>query len=136
MFYHGEGASNCTCMHRVCDGWRQQSVLTHCDNKSVVDVMNSGYSKDSQLMHLLRNLFFITAHFQIALRVVHIPRAANVGADTISRDNLITFHLQVPAARPSPTPLPVAALDLLVHQQPHWMFPSWPRLFRSSSQKV
>ena len=113
-------------------GWRKQSVLAHCDNQSVVDIVNSGYSKDSQLMHLLRSLFFITAHLQITLRAVHIPGVANVGADAISRDNLIAFHLQVPTARPSPTPLPAAALDLLVLKQPDWTSPSWPRLFRSS----
>ena len=116
--------------------WRQQSVLAHCDNQSVVAVVNSGYSKDAQLMQLLRSLFFVTAHQQIALRAVHIPGAANVGADAISRDNLISFHLQVPEARPSPTPLPAAALDLLVHQQPDWTSPSWPRLFRSCLQRV
>ena len=117
-------------------GWRQQSVLAHCDNQSVVDVVNSGYSRDAQLMHLLRSLFFVTVHLQIALRAVHIPGAANIGADAIPRDNLISFHLQVPAARPSPTPLPATAVDLLVHQQPDWTSPSWPRLFRSSLQRV
>lgn len=28
-------------------GWRNQCVLAHCDNQAVVDVINSGYSKDS-----------------------------------------------------------------------------------------
>ena len=96
--------------------WRHQSVLAHCDNQSVVEVVNSGYSKDGELMHLLRSLFFIMANLQISLRVVHIPGADNIGADAISRDYLIRFHLQVPEARPSPTPLPAAALDLLVLQ--------------------
>ena len=115
--------------------WRHQSVLAHCDNQSVVEVVNSGYSKDGELMHLLRSLFFITANLQISLRAVHIPGADNIGADAISRDNLIRFHLQVPEARPSPTPLPAAALDLLVLQRPDWTSPSWPQLFRSCLQR-
>ncbi len=37
----------------------------HCDNLGVVAVVNSGYSRVPQIMHLLRCLFFIRAHFQI-----------------------------------------------------------------------
>lgn len=112
--------------------WQQQSVLAHCDNQAVVDVVNSGYSKDAQLMHSLRSLFFITAHFQISLRAVHIPGVHNTAADAISRDNLILFHSQVSEARPSPSPLPAMAIDLLVLQQPDWMSPAWFRLFGTS----
>ena len=115
--------------------WRHQSILAHCDNQSVVDVINSGYSKDAELMHLLRSLFFITANLQISLRAAHIPGVENIGANAISRDNLMLFHLQVSEARPSPTPLPAAALDLLVLQQPDWTSPSWPRLVRSCLQQ-
>ena len=113
------------------DTWSHQSVLAHCDNQSVVAVVNAGYSRDTHLMQLLRSLFFITAHHDITLRAVHIPGVDNVAADAISRDNLILFHSQVPAARPSPTRLPPAALSLLVLQQPDWTSPAWTRLFRS-----
>ena len=68
------------------------SVLAHCDNQAVVEVVNAGYSKDPHLMQLLRSLFFVTAHLEIALRAVHIPGESNRGADAISRDNLILFH--------------------------------------------
>ena len=105
------------------DTWSHQSVLAHCDKQSVVAVVNTGYSRDTQLMHLLRSLFFITAHHEITLRAAHIPGVDNVAADAISRDNLILFHSQVPAARPSPTRLPPAALSLLVPQQPRLDIP-------------
>ena len=49
--------------------WKHQSVLAHCDNQSVVDVINSGYNKDAELISLLCNLLFITANLQISLRV-------------------------------------------------------------------
>ena len=116
--------------------WRQKKVLAHCDNQAVVEVVNSGYSKDAELMQLLRSLFFITAYLEIALEAVHIPGHHNTGADAISRDNLILFHSQVPEARPSPTPLPAAVSDLLVHQRPDWTSPSWSRLFRTCLQQV
>ncbi len=45
--------------------WRWKVVLVHCDNQAMVSVVNSGYSKVPQIMHLLRCLFFIRAHFQM-----------------------------------------------------------------------
>ena len=116
--------------------WRQKAVLAHCDNQAVVEVVNSGYSRDPQLMQLLRSLFFVTAQFEISLRAVHIPGKENTEADAISRDNLILFHFQVPRAWPSPTPLPSALLDLLVHQQPDWTSPLWARLFGTCLRQV
>ena len=86
--------------------WRCKSVLAHCDNQAVVEVINAGYSKDPHLMQLLRSLFFITAHLEIALQAVHIPGKANTGADAISSDSLILLQFHVPAAQPSSTPLP------------------------------
>ena len=38
--------------------WQNTSVLAHCDNQAVVEVVNSGYAKDTELMQLLRCLFF------------------------------------------------------------------------------
>ena len=71
---------------------------------------------DPHLMQLLRSLFFVITHQEILLRAFHIPGKLNTGADVISRDDLILFHFQVPSARPSPTPLPPALPDLLVHR--------------------
>ncbi len=65
----------------VCGMGAAVGVIVHCDNEAAV---NSGYSQDQQIMHLLRCLFFIKAHFQLELRVVHIPGADNVVADAIS----------------------------------------------------
>ena len=110
--------------------WERRSVLAHCDNQSVVQVVNLGYSKDTHLMQLLCSLFFVITHQEIS---VHIPGKLNTGADAMSRDDLILFHLQVPS---SPTPLPPALLDLLVHSQPDWTSPSWPQLFEACFQQA
>ena len=82
--------------------WSSQMVQAYCVNEAAVSVLNSGYSRDPQIMHLLRCLFFIKAHFQIEVRVSHIPRAKNVQANAISHDLLSVFFSQVPAANPRP----------------------------------
>ena len=49
--------------------WRGQVVHVHSDNEAVVAVLNSGYSKDEQLMHLVRCLFFVLAAWDILLKI-------------------------------------------------------------------
>ena len=39
--------------------WSGKKVTCHYDNMAVAEVVNSGYSKDRLLMHLIRCLFFI-----------------------------------------------------------------------------
>ena len=41
---------------------------------SVVAVVNSGWAKDKSLMHLLRCMFFIAAHFDIHIHATYIPK--------------------------------------------------------------
>ena len=111
-------------------------VHVHCDNQAVVDVVNSGYSKHQRVQHLLRCLFFITAHADIMLHAVHIPGAENGLADAISRNNLSSFLLRHPQADPTPTRLPGALVDMLVGSQPDWTSPDWSLLFRNFLQPV
>ena len=48
-------------------------MVVHCDNEAAVVVLNSGYSRDPHIMHLLRALFFIKAWwYQIDMTVCHI----------------------------------------------------------------
>ena len=42
--------------------WKRHTVVAHCDNTAAVEVVNSGYSKDGIMMHLLQTLFFVKAH--------------------------------------------------------------------------
>ena len=50
---------------------RRCAVTVHCDNMGAVAVVNSGYSRKSPIMHLLRCLFFIRATYQFSLYAVH-----------------------------------------------------------------
>ena len=117
-------------------GWQGSTVTFHCDNMGAVAVINSGYSRIPQIMHLLRCLFFIRAYFQISVRAVHIPGQRNCIADAISRNNLDYFFSQVPQVASRCTIVPRNLLKLLVEQQPDWTSPVWTRLFRSCFLQV
>ena len=67
-----------------------------CDNMAVVKVLNKGYSRYSNLMHLMRTLFSAAAKYNFWFVVSHLPGARNVAADIISRDNLGVLFAQAP----------------------------------------
>ncbi len=116
--------------------WKDDVVVMHCDNLAVVSVVNSGYSKDKDIMHMLRCLFFILAFWGFHLRSVHIPGLDNTAADAISRDKLSSFFQVCPHADRQASPIPPPLIDRLVAQQPDWTSPSWAALFGSFLQQV
>lgn len=105
-------------------------MVVHCDNMGAVAVVNSGYSKVPQIMHLLRCLCFIRALFQLAVWAEHIPGVQNKWVDGISRNNLSFLFSQVLSAAIRQTPIPHSLLSLMVEQQPDWTSAPWTRLFR------
>ena len=116
--------------------WRGSAVVVHCDNLGAVDIINSGYSRVPQIMHLLRCLFFIRALFRFSLHAVHIPGKENSLADAISRNNLSFLFSQIPEAISSRCQIPRDLLALLLEQQPDWTSPSWGRLFRNCFRRA
>jgi hypothetical protein len=74
--------------------WGKTNVTVHCDNMGVVALVNSGYSRVPQIMHLLQCLFFIRAHCQFSTYAVHVPGVA----DATSRDNISVLYSQFPDA--------------------------------------
>ena len=64
--------------------WQGHVVHFHSDNEAVVAVVNSGYSKDAKMMHLVRCLFFVLAKWDIMLYACHIPGVLNIAADAIT----------------------------------------------------
>ena len=115
--------------------WRGALVTAHIDNTAAVAILNSGYSKEGQIMHLVRCLFFIMAHFQFSLVARHIPGSQNKLADAISRNNLQSFLSQSQEANPVPAIIHEALVQLLITAQPDWTSPSWSRFFRSCLQQ-
>ena len=95
-------------------GLAQPVRTAHCDNQAVVNALQQGCRPHAAPPESVFHYGSLGDHFM----AIHIPGVDNTGADAISRDNLILFHFQVPEARPSPTPLPQALIDLVVHWPP------------------
>ena len=114
--------------------WFGARVVAHVDNEAAVAVLNSGYSKEGEIMHLIRSLFFIVASYQISLSARHIPGTQNGAADAISRDNLPLFFSLLQVADRWPAPIPQALVALLVTERPDWTSAAWSRLFKSCFQ--
>ena len=116
--------------------WVGDTVMVHCDNQAVVSVTNSGYSKNSDMMHLLRCLFFICAYWGFEVRAEHIPGERNIAADAISRGNMHILFQVCPDVLPQASPIPPALIQLLVMQCPDWTSHNWATLFKSCLQQV
>ena len=111
--------------------WQRSMIIAHCDNQSAVEIVNSGCSRIPAIMHLMRCLFFIRAHFQISVRAEYVPGAHNTIADAISRNNLCLLFTQVPLSVNKQVVIPRELVSLLAEQQPDWTSPTWTKLFRS-----
>ncbi len=71
--------------------WRGINVLAQCDNMAVVSIVNHGFSKNEDAMHLARCLAFIAAKFDFHMEATHIKGVVNTQVDALSRDNLLLF---------------------------------------------
>lgn len=71
-------------------------------------------SCNTDMMHLLRCLFFIEARFEFGLSCVHLPGAENGQADALSRNDMASFRSKVPAADQEPQPIPTQLVKTLL----------------------
>ena len=92
--------------------WSQKKILFHCDNQAVVDIWVSGTSRDPDIMHLVRSIFFSGATHHFTILVAHIAGTDNSIADSLSRLQIVRFHQLAPAADLTPTPIPLSARTL------------------------
>ena len=70
--------------------WANKCVHIYCDNHAVVDVLTYGSTKDPMLATPARNVWLLTAMFNIDLVVSHIKGVDNKVADLLSRWHLTT----------------------------------------------
>ena len=69
------------------ESWAGKSVRIRSDNAAVVAVINSGSSKDHEVMHLMRSLVFISAKLNFITSAIHLPGAHDQLADALSRND-------------------------------------------------
>ena len=98
----------------------KQRLKFRCDNHSLVDAITKGSSKEEMVMHLLRNLWFFTAVFDIEITASHIPGVQNTAADLLSRNQLERFLVMNPLASKKPTPIGPLLAVLISPTQPDW----------------
>ena len=96
--------------------WTGNQVQSLCDNKAVVTVINSRSSRESDIMQLLRCLFFLESHFQFYLIARHLLGLANTLADHLSRNRLPSFrtHHHNVDLTPLPSHIPPSGSDCLL----------------------
>jgi hypothetical protein len=79
----------------ACASWGHHFVgkrlLFSCDNEAIVYCLNSGVSKNVELMTLQRKLLFIGACHNFEFSAVYIRSKSNVLADALSRGDLERF---------------------------------------------
>ena len=114
----------------------RKRILIQCDNMGVVAAVTKRSSKEPLAMHLLRCLWFFTAHFDISLTIEHIPGVLNEAADHLSRNNLIAFRIVSPQARLLPTLVPQELVELVINNTPDWTSPRFKQLFNTILTKV
>jgi hypothetical protein len=81
-------------------------VLFHTDNQALVSVINNQTSKETKVMHLIRQLVLITLQHNILFQAVHIMGSRNCLADHLSRLQLARFRRLHPTADLDPSTIP------------------------------
>ena len=65
--------------------WAGSHILFFCDNAGVVQVVDTGKTRDPLLATCLRNIWMITAIHDIKVSIKHIAGCKNVTSDLLSR---------------------------------------------------
>ncbi len=110
--------------------WRGRTVEFRSDNMAVVHALSKGAAREPHLAHLLCCLSFLEATFGFEHRVSHIPGKLNMGADALSRNNVLTLSSLFPQAPSSSAPVPAPLLELLFNNSLSWISPTWKSLFQ------
>ena len=83
-----------------------QKVIFHCDNMSVVNIINKQSSRSKPVMCLVRKLVLSCLVHNIVFKAKHIEGSKNIIADALSRFQFGRFRAVAPEADLYPTPVP------------------------------
>ena len=78
--------------------WAAKRVLFYCDNQAVVSILRSGTCKRSDIMSLVRALFFVAADCNFECSATYISTHDNGEADALSRFQISRFRALAPWA--------------------------------------
>ena len=100
----------------ACQLWgeslQNKRIILHCDNESVVNIINSKRSRISRVMDLLRHLTLLTLQHNLYIRAQHIPGKHNEIADSLSRFQSQRFRTLAPQADVVPYKIPAILLQI------------------------
>ena len=85
-------------------------MWAHCDNHTVVDILQYCSSKDCHLMHLLPCLFFTKATYYFEITITHTVSAKNSLAHNLPNDHLSSSLQKSAKAQPHTIPIPTRLL--------------------------
>ena len=72
--------------------WQGQVVQFCVDNQAVVHVLQSTYSTEPHLMHLVRVLIFLASHFDFWFTSIHMSGSNNTIVDALSRNHIFSSN--------------------------------------------
>lgn len=84
---------------------RHSAITFHCDNQAVVEVINSGTTRDPDMLVILRALTLLSLHLDINICALHLPGKLNQVADCLSRMQVTPEFLAEAGLYEAPTPL-------------------------------
>ena len=67
---------------------RNSCIIFHCDNKTIVDVINKQSSKSTKVMALLRPMVLVLLRNNIMFQALHVPGKENILNDKLSRNKV------------------------------------------------
>ena len=94
------------------EAFANKRILFHCDNESVVHIVNSKRSHIPRVMNLVRHLTLLTLKYNFYLKTKHIEGKKNEIADSLSRFQMDRFRLLAPHAEQTPCPIPLVLLEI------------------------
>ena len=65
--------------------WRGKHIQVKSDNMSTVAAVNNTTSRSPALLHIIKQLFWLSVEFDFRLTAVHLPGKFNLFSDKLSR---------------------------------------------------
>lgn len=93
-------------IHIFANKLSNKRVIFHCDNNSIVQIINKQSSKCKNIMFLLRPLILTMLNYNILFSAIHIPGVHNKFCDDLSRSQITLEKLQAYGMKRYATPIP------------------------------